>query len=83
MFHRKHLQQEFLDHGVLTLLKNWLEPLPDGSMPNMNIRSAVLKLLTDVGSSISFYIFCIVEPSCVLMAPKNLIASFMLLVVSN
>ncbi|KAF8662906.1 hypothetical protein HU200_055488 [Digitaria exilis] len=44
---KKKLQQEFLDHGVLTLLKNWLEPLPDGSMPNMNIRSAVLKLLTD------------------------------------
>ncbi|NP_001149167.1 IWS1 C-terminus family protein [Zea mays] len=44
---KKNLQQEFLDHGVLTLLKNWLEPLPDGSMPNMNIRSAVLKLLTD------------------------------------
>lgn len=44
---KKNLQQEFLDHGVLTLLKNWLEPLPDGSMPNMNIRSAVLKLLAD------------------------------------
>jgi hypothetical protein len=46
---RKNLQQEFLDHGILTLLKNWLEPLPDGSMPNMNIRTAVLKLLSDVG----------------------------------
>ncbi|OAY74538.1 Protein IWS [Ananas comosus] len=45
---KKKLQQEFLDHGVLTLLKNWLEPLPDGSLPNMNIRSAILKLLTDV-----------------------------------
>ncbi|KAG1365789.1 putative protein IWS1 [Cocos nucifera] len=45
---KKKLQQEFLDHGVLTLLKNWLEPLPDGSLPNMNIRTAILKLLTDV-----------------------------------
>lgn len=44
---KKNLQQEFLDHGILTLLKNWLEPLPDGSMPNMNIRTAVLKLLSD------------------------------------
>ncbi|KAL0393704.1 UNVERIFIED_CONTAM: Phosphomevalonate kinase, peroxisomal [Sesamum latifolium] len=43
----KTLQQEFLDHGVLTLLKNWLEPLPDGSLPNMNIRAAVLKILND------------------------------------
>ncbi|XP_022878553.1 protein IWS1 homolog 1-like [Olea europaea var. sylvestris] len=44
---KKHLQQEFLDHGVLTLLKNWLEPLPDGSLPNINVRAAVLKILTD------------------------------------
>lgn len=47
-FSRKQLQQEFLDHGVLTLLKNWLEPLPDGSLPNINIRAAILKILNDV-----------------------------------
>ncbi|KAJ6826752.1 protein IWS1-like protein 1-like [Iris pallida] len=44
---KKKLQQEFLDHGVLTLLKNWLEPLPDGSFPNMNIRTAILQILAD------------------------------------
>ncbi|KAH1088979.1 hypothetical protein J1N35_016236 [Gossypium stocksii] len=44
---KKQLQPEFLDHGVLTLLKNWLEPLPDGSLPNINIRAAVLQILTD------------------------------------
>ncbi|KAI9397915.1 hypothetical protein POPTR_003G097700v4 [Populus trichocarpa] len=44
---KKQLQQEFIDHGVLTLLKNWLEPLPDGSLPNINIRAAILKILTD------------------------------------
>ncbi|KAG6687929.1 hypothetical protein I3842_11G098900 [Carya illinoinensis] len=44
---KKQLQQEFLDHGVLNLLKNWLEPLPDGSLPNINIRAAILKILTD------------------------------------
>ncbi|KAK9154314.1 hypothetical protein Sjap_001794 [Stephania japonica] len=46
-YHRRQLQQEFLDHGVLTLLKNWLEPLPDGSLPNTNIRTEILKILTD------------------------------------
>ncbi|XP_075518075.1 protein IWS1 homolog 1-like [Primulina tabacum] len=45
---KKQLQQEFLDHGVLNLLKNWLEPLPDGSLPNINIRAAVLKILHDL-----------------------------------
>ncbi|XP_068635681.1 protein IWS1 homolog 1-like [Aristolochia californica] len=44
---KKQLQQEFLDHGVLTLLKNWLEPLPDGSLPNINIRTAILQILSD------------------------------------
>ncbi|MBA0621483.1 hypothetical protein Godav_007098 [Gossypium davidsonii] len=45
---KKQLQPEFLDHGVLTLLKNWLEPLPDGSLPNINIRAAILQILSDV-----------------------------------
>ncbi|XP_020580582.1 protein IWS1 homolog 1-like isoform X2 [Phalaenopsis equestris] len=44
---KKKLQLEFLDHGILTLLRNWLEPLPDGSLPNMNIRTAILQLLSD------------------------------------
>ncbi|XVE80551.1 hypothetical protein DITRI_Ditri14bG0149200 [Diplodiscus trichospermus] len=44
---KKSLQIEFLDRGVLTLLKNWLEPLPDGSLPNANIRSTILNILTD------------------------------------
>ncbi|KAL0290079.1 UNVERIFIED_CONTAM: protein IWS11, partial [Sesamum radiatum] len=44
---KMQLHQEFLDHGGLTLLKNWLEPLPDGSLPDINIRTAVLKILND------------------------------------
>ncbi|XP_022753615.1 protein IWS1 homolog 1-like [Durio zibethinus] len=44
---KKSFQQEFLDRGVLTLLKNWLEPLPDGSLPNANVRSTILNILTD------------------------------------
>lgn len=44
---KKPLQLEFLDRGVLTLLKNWLDPLPDGSLPNITVRSGVLKILTD------------------------------------
>ncbi|XP_019087394.1 PREDICTED: protein IWS1 homolog 2-like [Camelina sativa] len=45
---KKPLQAEFLDHGVLNLLKNWLEPLPDGSLPNINIRTAILEILKDL-----------------------------------
>ncbi|XVF24497.1 hypothetical protein REPUB_Repub13aG0133200 [Reevesia pubescens] len=45
---KKKLQEEFLDHGVLSLLKNWLEPLPDGSLPNATIRASILNILTEV-----------------------------------
>ncbi|KAK7353970.1 hypothetical protein VNO80_19426 [Phaseolus coccineus] len=44
---KKQLQLEFLDHGVLKLLKNWLEPLPDGSLPNINIRTEILRILNE------------------------------------
>ncbi|XP_057810045.1 protein IWS1 homolog 1-like [Salvia miltiorrhiza] len=45
---RKHLQQEFLDRGVLLAFKKWLEPVPDGSFPNINVREAVFKCLNDL-----------------------------------
>ncbi|KAI4311539.1 hypothetical protein MLD38_036426 [Melastoma candidum] len=45
---KRQLQLEFLDHGVLALLKTWLEPLPDKSLPNINIRAAVLQTLSDL-----------------------------------
>ncbi|KAL8112744.1 hypothetical protein AgCh_020159 [Apium graveolens] len=44
---KKQLQHEFLDHEILAVLKSWLEPLPDGSLPNINIRAAILKILAD------------------------------------
>ncbi|KAE8671873.1 SWIM zinc finger family protein [Hibiscus syriacus] len=45
---KKHLQPEFMDHGVLSLFKNWLEPLPDGSLPNATLRGSILNILTHV-----------------------------------
>ncbi|XP_024516045.1 protein IWS1 homolog 1 [Selaginella moellendorffii] len=45
---KRQYQNEFLDRGVLGLLKSWLESLPDGSLPNMNVRTAILQLLTDL-----------------------------------
>ncbi|KAK8662128.1 hypothetical protein V6N13_091716 [Hibiscus sabdariffa] len=43
---KKHLQQEFRDRGVLSLFKIWLEPLPDGSLPNATLRASLLNILT-------------------------------------
>ncbi|RRT71777.1 hypothetical protein B296_00012510 [Ensete ventricosum] len=53
---KKNLQQDFLDHGVLSLMKNWLEPLPDGSLPNMNVRTAILEVLSDFPIDLEQYV---------------------------
>ncbi|XVF82393.1 hypothetical protein PTKIN_Ptkin16aG0043500 [Pterospermum kingtungense] len=45
---KKKFQQEFLDHGVLSVLKKWLEPLPDGSLPNAIVRGSILNILNEV-----------------------------------
>eukprot|EP01116_Phalansterium_solitarium_P019071 TRINITY_DN522_c2_g1_i1.p2 TRINITY_DN522_c2_g1~~TRINITY_DN522_c2_g1_i1.p2 ORF type:complete len:565 (-),score=266.89 TRINITY_DN522_c2_g1_i1:2099-3793(-) len=42
---KKEVQLRLLEKGVLALLRRWLEPLPDGSLPNLNVRQAVLQLL--------------------------------------
>eukprot|EP01018_Ginkgo_biloba_P021440 Gb_01207 [translate_table: standard] len=52
---KRQLQQEFLDRGVLSVLKNWLEPLPDGCLPNINVRTALLKILTDLPIDVEQY----------------------------
>nr|GFC07125.1 protein IWS1 homolog 1 [Tanacetum cinerariifolium] len=44
---KKQLQLEFLDHEVLTLSRNWLEPLPNRSFPNINIHASILRILTE------------------------------------
>ena len=36
---------DFIDGGLLGVLKGWIELMPDGSLPNASIRTAVLKLL--------------------------------------
>ncbi|GAQ80683.1 hypothetical protein KFL_000590360 [Klebsormidium nitens] len=42
----KKLQMKLLQQGVLIALKQWLEPLPDRSLPNIAIRTAILRVLS-------------------------------------
>jgi len=46
---KKFLHEIFVSAGVLTTLKKWLDPLPDGSLPNIKLREVVLRGLIDMG----------------------------------
>lgn len=45
---QQNLHEDFLSGGLLGTLKAWLELTPDGNLPNIKVRSYVLKLLNQL-----------------------------------
>lgn len=41
------LRDAFLDSDVLSVMAEWLAPLPDRSLPHLNIRESLLRILID------------------------------------
>ncbi len=73
---RNHLQQSILDNNLLEGVKRWLEPLPDKSLPALNIQHQFFQILermtidtislkmSGLGKVVVFYSMCNrVEPS--------------------
>jgi len=43
---KQSLQRYFIHQNLLVTLRKWLSPMPDKSLPNMNVRTTILTLLT-------------------------------------
>lgn len=47
----KNLQKDLLEFNILEVIKEWLEPLPDGSLPNIKIRKGMVDVLLNLPAS--------------------------------
>jgi transcription factor SPN1 len=50
-----HLHEDLLEAGLLNILKQWLEPLGDGSIPNVNVRTTLLRLLKKLPINVEMF----------------------------
>lgn len=50
-FLRTNLHEQFLENQILEAIKLWLEPLPDGSLPSLDIQNDMLDILAKVSDT--------------------------------
>lgn len=50
----KDLQGQLLHENILEVVRKWLEPLPDKSLPNIKIKKALLDVLRNLSINKSF-----------------------------
>lgn len=48
MLSNKSLHRQLLNAGIMGSIRDWLHPLPDGSLPNIRLRTSMLRWLTEL-----------------------------------
>lgn len=51
---KRKLHNDMLDSGLLGVLKAWIEPMPDGTLPNSRLRNSILGMLGSLPIDCSF-----------------------------
>lgn len=49
---QQHMLEFLLDNRLLEAIRMWLEPLPNGTLPSVDLRLSLLQALLDISSSI-------------------------------
>lgn len=44
----KNIQKDLLEYNILEVIKEWLEPMSDGTLPNIKIRKSILEVLMNL-----------------------------------
>mmetsp|Transcript_9621 Transcript_9621/g.13067 ORF Transcript_9621/g.13067 Transcript_9621/m.13067 type:complete len:453 (+) Transcript_9621:142-1500(+) len=52
---KTYLHEDLLEAGLLNVMRAWLEPLKDGSIPNVNVRTTLLKLLKKLPVNVEMF----------------------------
>ena len=52
---KTQLHEDLLEAGLLNIVNAWLRPLADGSIPNVSVRTTLLRLLTKLPVNVEMF----------------------------